>query len=143
MESAHAIVLKEFKVEAIDFTRWAGKAALIINSTLSSGVEFYVKDSINPSEMWTILRNKLTLGDNWGLQRTLKRDFYKMSYDGKESITTYIKRLRVFQQQLQGTNNEISNDKLVNRIMTSLPSSWEQILIILDDKRDLTLDDLE
>ena len=126
METAHAIALKEFKAEAIDFAKRAGKAASIINSTLSSGVEFYVKDTINPSDMWTILRNKLTLRDDWGLQRTLKRDFYKMSYDAKESITTYINRLRVFQQQLQGTNNEISNDELVNRIMTSLPSSWEQ-----------------
>ena len=143
MESAHTIALKEFKADATDFARRAGKAASIINSTLSSGVEFYVKDTINPIDMWTILRNKLTLVDNWGLQRTLKRDFYKMCYDGKESITTYINHLRGFQQQLQGTNNEISNDELVNRIMTSLPASWEQRIITLDDKRDLTLDDLE
>jgi len=93
--------------------------------------------------MWEILRNKLTLVDNWGLQRTLKGDFYKMSYDGKESITTYINSLRVFQQQLQGMNNEVSNDELVNQMMTSLPASWEQRLITLDDRRDLTLHDLE
>jgi len=66
-----------------------------------------------------------------------------MCYDGKESITTYINHLRGFQQQLQGTNKEISNDELVNRIMTSLPSGWEQRIITLDDKRNLTLDDLE
>jgi len=143
MESAHTIALKEFKADATDFARRAGKAAPIINSTLSPGVEFYVKDTINPIDMWTILRNKLTLVDNWGLQRTLKRDFYKMCYDGKESITTYINYLRGFQQQLQGTNNEISNDELVNRIMTSLLASWEQRIITLDDKRDLTLDDLK
>jgi len=93
MESAHTIALKEFKADATDFARRAGKAALIINSTLSAGVEFYVKDTINPIDMWTILRNKLTLVDNWGLQRTLKRDFYKMCYDGKEAITTYINHL--------------------------------------------------
>jgi len=143
MESAHTIALKEFKADATDFVRRAGKAASIINSTLCSGVEFNVKDTINPIDMWTILRNKLTLVDNWGLQRTLKRDFYKMCYDGKESIMTYINHLRGFQQQLQGTNNEISNDELVNRIMTSLPGSWEQRIIKLDDKRDLTLNDLE
>ena len=51
MESAHAIALKEFKAEAIDYARRAGKAASIINSTLSSGIEFYVKDTINPSDM--------------------------------------------------------------------------------------------
>ena len=113
-ETAHTLALKEYKVESIDFVKRAGKAASIINSTLSSGIEFYVKDTINPREMWEILKNKLTLVDNWGLQRTLKRDFYKMLYDGKESIATYINRLRVFQQQLQGMNNEISNDELVN-----------------------------
>ena len=72
MESAHTIALKEFKADATDFARQAGKAASIFNSTLFSGVEFYVKDSINPIDMWTILRNKLTLVDNWGLQCTLK-----------------------------------------------------------------------
>jgi len=66
-----------------------------------------------------------------------------MFYDGKEPITTYINRLHAFQQQLQGTNNELSNDELVNRIMTSLPPTWEQRIIPLDDRRDLTLDDLE
>ena len=142
-ETAHTLALKEYKVESIDFVKRAGKAASIINSTLSSGIEFYLKDTINPREIWEILKNKLTLVDNWNLQRTLKRDFYKMLYDGKESIATYINRLRVFQQQLQGTNNEISNDELVNRIMTSLPESWEQRLVTLDDKRDLSLDDLE
>jgi len=75
--------------------------------------------------MWDILRNKLTLVDNWGLQRTLKRDFYKMYYDGKELITVYINPLRFFQQQLQETNNAVSNEEVVNRIMTSLASSWE------------------
>jgi hypothetical protein len=133
MESAHATALKEFKSQLGDFTRRSGKAASIINSTLSPSIEFYVKDTINPKEMWEILRNKLTLVDNWSLQCTLKRDFYKLSYDGKESITTYINGLRIFQQQLQGTNNEISNDELVNRIITSLPASWEQRIITLDD----------
>ena len=96
-ESAHAVALKEYKAESIDFAKRAGKAASIINSTLSSGVEFYVKDTIDPREMWKILRNKRTLVDNLGLQRTLKRDFYKTYYDGMEPITTYINRLQVFQ----------------------------------------------
>ena len=109
-ESAHALAIKEYKAESIDFAKLAGKAASIINSTLSSGIEFYVKDTIDPREMWEILRNKLTLVDNCGLQCTLQRDFYKMSYDGKKPITTYINRLRAFQQPLQGMNNEISSD---------------------------------
>ena len=92
-ESAYAIAIKEFKVDSVDFAKRAGKVASIINSTLSSGVEFYVKDTIDPREMWEILRSKLTLVENWGLQRTLKPDFYKMFYDGKEPITTYINRL--------------------------------------------------
>ena len=87
-ESAHAVVLKEYKAESIDFAKRGGKAASIINSTLSSGVEFYVKNTIDPREMWEILRNKLTLVNNWGLQRTLKRDFYKTYSDGKEQMTT-------------------------------------------------------
>ena len=99
-ETAHTNALKEFKVESIDFVKRAGNAASIINSTLSTGIEFYVKDTIEPSEMWSILRNKLTLVDNWGLKHTLKSDFYKMNYDGKEPITAYINRLRGFQQQL-------------------------------------------
>lgn len=113
-ESAHGVALKEYKAESINFAKRAGKAASIMNSTLSSDVEFYVKDTIDPREMWEILRNKLALVDNWGLQRRLKRDFYKTYYDGKEPITRYIKRLGVFQQQLQGTNNEVSKDELVN-----------------------------
>ena len=141
--AAHGVAIKEYKAESTDFVKRVRKAASIINSALSSGIEFYVKDTIDPREMWEILRNKLTFVDNWSLQRTLKRDFYKMSYDGKEPITTYINSLQVFQQQLQGTNNEVSNDELVNRIMTSLPASWEQRLITLDDRHDLTLDDLE
>ena len=64
-ETAHTLALKEFKAESIDFVKRAGKAASIINSTLSAGIEFYVKDTIEPSEMWDILRNKLTLVDNW------------------------------------------------------------------------------
>jgi len=67
-ESAYAIAIKEFKVDSVDFAKRAGKAASIINSTLSSGVEFYVKDTIDPREMWEILRSKLTLVENWGLQ---------------------------------------------------------------------------
>jgi len=143
VESAHTVALKEYKAEAIDIAKQAGKAASIINPTVSSGVEFYVKDTIDPREMWEILRNKLTLVDNWGLQCKLKPDFYKTYYDSKEPITAYINRLRVFQQLLQGTNNEVSNNELVNQIMTSLPTTWEQKLITLDDRRDLTLDDLE
>ncbi|KAG0639416.1 hypothetical protein HOY80DRAFT_1045087 [Tuber brumale] len=105
---------------ADDFRKRAGKAASIINSTLSSGVEFYVKDTINPREMWNIRQNKLTL-----------------------RILTDINRLRVFQQQLQGTVKEISNNELVKGIMTWLPTCWEQRIITRDDRRNLTLHDLD
>jgi len=39
-EAAHGVAMKEYKAESIDFVKRAGKAALIINSTLSSGIEF-------------------------------------------------------------------------------------------------------
>ena len=97
-ETAHTLVLKEFKAESIDFVKQAGNVAWLINSTLVAGIEFYVKDTIEPSKMYDIPRNKVSFVDNWGLQRILKRDFYKICYDGKELISAYINRLPVLQQ---------------------------------------------
>jgi hypothetical protein len=134
---------REYRKDLMSYHKRQGTAASIINSTLSSEVESYVKDTEDPAEMWDILQEKLTTANNRALQRTIKRDYNVAKMEAKETISAYLNRLRGFQRDLQGSKESLSNDDLVSKVLTTLPASWDHKISVLEELGDLDLDQLE
>ena len=61
-------------------TRWDnyraryGKAGWLINQSFTKESETYVKDTMDPAEMWDLLKKRMDSKDNIVLQRTIWRD---------------------------------------------------------------------
>ena len=76
-------------------------------------------------------------------QRVIRKQYSDVIHDGKEIIDEYINQLKEFQRALNGTMDPISDDALVNKIITTLPAEWDLKLRIIEDVPDLTLVKLE
>jgi len=83
----------------------------------------------DPTEIWAILKEKLDLASSRTGQLALVRTFHMLRpLDSDTSINQYIARLMESRTQLAGTNEEISDTRLVSHILTTLPASYESII---------------
>jgi hypothetical protein len=142
-QRAHETRLAEYSKKLDDFESAEGSAASAINSTLSPEVETLLKDTMDPVEMWSILKEKLNTATSRTLQRSVVHTFNATSHDGKETIQNYLRRLRDLQRQVTGTEEEITDGQILSKVLHSLPEVYRPKIAAIEDRPDLTIDLLE
>jgi hypothetical protein len=140
---AYETSLAEYTKKLDDFESAEGSAASAINSTLSPEVESLLKDTTNPRDMWNILREKLNTATSRTLQRSVTHAFNSAKHDGKETVQAYFRRLRDFQRQLAGSEEEISDTQIISKVLNTLPEVYRPKIAAIEDCGDLTIDLLE
>ena len=138
-ESAEAT----YRRENLSYSTRTGKAAWMISQTLGEGVDSHIKDTNDPFTMWTVLRDAMDTRSNKIHQREIRAQFSDLRHDGKGTIDEYIAKLKGYQHAMVGTTDSISDDALVNKIMTTLPKEWSVKLRAIEDDQDLQLPKLE
>jgi hypothetical protein len=140
---AYETNLAEYTKKLDDFESAEGSAASAINSTLSPEVESLLKDTTNPRDMWNILREKLNTATSRTLQCSVTHAFNSAKHDGKETVQVYFRRLRDFQRQLAGSEEEISDTQIISKVLNTLPEVYRPKIAAIEDRGDLTIDLLE
>src|SRR5205807_2854544 len=102
IQQAHARDTREYKEEWKSYRNRYGKAGWLINQSRTPESEIYVKDTMDPTEMWDVLKDKMDGIDNTGLQRSIRKTFHQASHDGKKTIDAYIQNLKECQRALEG-----------------------------------------
>jgi len=92
-----------------------GKAFAIIVSSCSQQIKTHIKGMEDPTEIWAILKEKLDSASSRAGQLALVRTFHMLRpLDSDTSINQYIARLMDIRTQLAGTNEEMSDARLVS-----------------------------
>ena len=106
-----------------------GKAFAIIVSSCSQRIKTHIKGMEDPTEIWAILKEKLDSASSRAGQLALVRTFHMLwQLDSNTSINQYISQLMDIRTQLAGTNEEMSDVRLVSHILTTLPALYESII---------------
>ena len=135
--------MSDYRTEWQSYRARAGKAGWLINQTLTPESETYVKDTVDPAEMWEILKDRMDSKGNPVLQRAIRKEFHEIKHDGKESIEEYIRKLRELQRALEGTADHIQDEAIMSKILVTLPPAWDTKISAIEDDETLTLDKLE
>src|SRR5437588_12583407 len=93
--------------------------------------------------MWDVLKDKMDSIDNAGLQRSIRKTFHEASHDGKETINAYIQKLKECQRALEGTKHLIKDDKIMSKVLVTLPPAWDIEVLVIKDDESLMLDKLK
>jgi hypothetical protein len=93
--------------------------------------------------MWNILREKLNTATSRTLQRSVTHAFNSAKNDGKETVQAYFHRLRDFQCQLAGSEEEFSDTQIISKVLNTLPEVYRPKIATIEDHGDLTIDLLE
>src|SRR5437588_8393200 len=104
------------------FTTRSGKAIWMITQTLRDGIDQHIRDTNSPSNMWKLLTEAMDIRKNLVHQRVIRKQYSDVIHSGKGTIDKYINKLKEFQRARNGTTDPISDDALINKIITMLPA---------------------
>ncbi|RPA95660.1 hypothetical protein L873DRAFT_1638914, partial [Choiromyces venosus 120613-1] len=105
------------------------KAFSIIVSSCSQPIKTHIKGIEDPTEIWTVLNEKLNSVSSRPGQLSLVCTFHSFRpQDGNTSIDEYISWLMDIRTQLAGMNKEIPDSRLVYHILTTLPPLYDTII---------------
>jgi hypothetical protein len=123
-----------------NYDDWKAKeaeATSIIRLSCSPEVRRIVKGIRNPHEMWNVLETSLdTAGPSIGRQDIL-RQFRACRPKEDEPLNTYFTKFSNYRIQLDYTDDAISDRDVHMEILTSLPSQYAMILMVLKHRRPL------
>jgi len=144
---AYAIVTREDpELQPLDFDHddnyddWKAKeaqAASIFRRSCSPEVRRIVKGIRNPHEMWNTLETSLDIAGSYIGRQDILRQFCACQPKEDEPLKAYLTKLSNYRIQLDHTDNAITDRDCRKQILTSLPSQYAMILMVLKYRRPL------
>lgn len=105
-----------------------GKAYGLISNSCTAPIKIYIRDMEDPTEIWNTLKEKLDTASSRAGQLALAHTFGNLRpLNSDTSISQYITRLMDIRDQLAGTTQELSDEKMVGHLLTTLPPSFNII----------------
>jgi hypothetical protein len=102
------------------------KAYSLLAGSCSLAIRDHFQGTVDPAAIWNILNEKFNTANSQAGQMALARAFQRLRpHDDDTSINQFISRLLNIRNQLAGTEEEISEKRLVSQILMSLPSAYE------------------
>ena len=134
-ESALLIVLED-EVDpggrrAADFQCRSGKAAAIINASCHSSIKTYIDGMRDPAQMWAELKSKLDTANTRAGRTAILSHFHQLCPVPNTTITEYITKLLECRQQLEASEQAISDETFLTHLITTLPSECNSIVDII------------
>ncbi|XP_017979660.1 PREDICTED: uncharacterized protein LOC108662699 [Theobroma cacao] len=116
------------------------KALSCLQSALSYDIFVRIMHLENPKEVWDHLKDEFQ-----GSERTkqnqvlnLNRQFEMLSMDDNESVREFSGKLMGIVNQLRLLGKAILEDRLVSKMLVSLPEKYESKISSLEDSKDLS-----
>ena len=134
---------REYREDQEAYEQRSRAAAAMIRATISPADESFVKGVQDPAQICVILWERLSPRENTSLQQTLCTEFDLLTFDEKENINAYLKKLRDYQFNLETTTLSISETALSSKVLSSLPLTWRAQIRHYTDSRMATWASIE
>ncbi|KAH0604179.1 uncharacterized protein H6S33_007210 [Morchella sextelata] len=126
-----------------DYRKRSGIAAAMLSSSCTNGVKHYISQMTNPMEIWLEPLTE-TNSANTGIGHvTLKRQFNTLKPENNDIHTSYISKLLSLCKQLLNTERPITDDDLIDKILSTLPPHYDSVVDLITHKTqgvELTID---
>ena len=116
------------------------QALLNIQRGISKTIFPRIVGMTKSKDAWDILRTEFKGYDkviSIKLQ-TLWRDFDNLSMRENESIREFFSRVAIIVNQIRSYGDEITDQKVVEKVLKSLPLKFEHVVAVIEESKDLT-----
>jgi hypothetical protein len=100
------------------------KAVRIIVATVKDALVPYIMHMIDPRDVWIKLRD-LFESKSMNRRLTLKSKLYSLKMTERDIVVEHLRKVSELIGQLANIGVIVPDDELVDRVLTSLPPSWE------------------
>jgi len=125
-----------------DYMNRREQASAIISGSCSNEVQVHVEGIDNPTEMWTVLAERMDTAATVVRRMTLQRKFHALRPVAGLPINTYFSQLLAIKNQLDGSAEAISDSMFKNHIYTTLPPMSQVIIVILQSRADVSIQEV-
>ncbi|GAV89186.1 UBN2 domain-containing protein, partial [Cephalotus follicularis] len=95
----------------------------------------------NRSDTWTILRQEFHGDDRVTVVKlqTLRREFETIFMKGNESDQDFFSRISIIINQMRTYGENISNQKVVEKILRSLQNKFDNVVTAIEESKDMSI----
>lgn len=137
----------EWTTDETAVSNYNSKALNAIFTTIDMNMFFLITNCISAKDAWEILQKHCEGSES--VKRTklrmLASKFENLRMDENESISDYDRRIRNISNEAFSIGESISNERLVSKVMRSLPERFNIKICAIDEAKDtsqLALEDL-
>ena len=148
-EPENEVVLTQNQRETLNKNHKLDQLALaMIHSALDEGMLEKVADASTSHGAWEILKSSLQGVDKVKKVRlqSLRGEFEALKMMESESISDYCSRVKAIVNQLKTYGENIENVRVVEKVLHSLTSSFDYVVCVIEESKDLdalTFEELE
>jgi len=115
-------------------------ASHVLKQVCMPNIQIHIRDLVDPKEIWDTLLRRLNYSALQTGRATILTRFLNTRPIIGEKVRDYIVRLQTYQTQLLGTNEAITDGLLVNRIYDTVPEEFQNLVTILLEQPNLTIE---
>jgi hypothetical protein len=113
------------------------KATYKIGLSCSPEVRRIVKGIRHPDKMWNVPETTLDTARSYIGRHDILHQFCACRHKEEEPLQSYFSKFIYYRIQLDHTDDRITNQDFCTQILTSLPSQYAMILMVLKHRRPL------
>ncbi|GKE84430.1 copia-type polyprotein, partial [Tanacetum coccineum] len=113
-------------------------ALTIIYQCLDDAMFEKVANATTSKEAWEILQNAFIRIDKKMVRlQSLRGDFEKLQIEESEIILDYFTRVLTISNEMKRNNESLSDTKVIEKILRSLPPSFDYIIVAIEVSKDI------
>ena len=116
------------------------KALLLIQQAVHESIFPRIAEATKSKEAWTILKNEYQ-GSNKVITiklQSLHRDFETLLMKNSESVQELFSRVFTIVNQIRALGENLSDQRIVEKVLSSLPSKFDYIVAAIEESKDLS-----
>ena len=110
-----------------------------IYGSVSPALQSNIAGYTNPREMWVTLQNRMDIVQNEAGSTYMRRKFHNEIYGTSETLDQYIGRILSYQERLANTRQQLSDEDIIDQILSSLPTTYQVTKEMIFNQQDRTI----
>jgi hypothetical protein len=134
-------ILSADEKKKLDENRQKSKRALqIIGQALDDSVVGRIKPATTAKQAWDILETTYqgTSKVKIAKLQALRREFENLQMKDSDSIDQFTYRVMELVNQIRQNGDELADQKVVEKVLRSLPRKFDAIVVVIEESKDLT-----
>ncbi|KAI0494408.1 hypothetical protein KFK09_024542 [Dendrobium nobile] len=117
------------------------KALFFIQQAMDDSVFSRISMAETSKEAWDILEKEFqgSLRVKTVKLQSMRCDFETMNMNEGEGVQTYLSRVSTIVNKMRSFGEQISDEKVVSKVLRSLPTSFEHVVAAIEESKDLAM----